>query len=468
MKTIEIELIPYHSAIPSWSGYQYQGKVALNVVLDYILRIEREEYSKYLLELEWYEDFCIIREDEYVSIHQVKSYKNKNLSEYKDAIWNLLGKSIHKSCKKSFLHSTIDLGTEDEIKRELIKLKPPKKPEVPGKDYKGPKKRGYSPWHYYNMVTSKDAYDTAFEKFSKYTYSESKQYCPLLDLETEIKGRIKEYCSVNKGQVPTEAQIETTYTYLLGEIDKHITYRHSDEQENEDEEITPDKISFLDIIEVLDANWEEPSKDYVVFQLRNVFHNTCESLFVELHSAIMESEKYERLEDLERIESYVQVFAALSNDAFFNFCQMVTPHIEIPKASVDAFRCLIPSNGIEVLFSSFYEIKCILTGSKFIVKDQNDKNISYLPSTIKLSVGRIRTEANEISKIAVGILGNASIRKELFEIEVIITESILADSLEVAANKFTDIETLKTNDKITKIKNIRLIDIDTAMGELNK
>lgn len=72
-----IQLTPYHSAIPSWSGFQYQGKVALNVVLDYILKIEPSEHENYRLELEWYEDFSIIKNDEYVSIHQVKSYKRR-------------------------------------------------------------------------------------------------------------------------------------------------------------------------------------------------------------------------------------------------------------------------------------------------------------------------------------------------------------------------------------------------------
>src|SRR5690625_2524176 len=97
MNTSAIETTPNYSAIPSWSGYNYQGKVAIYCALDFINKNNRENYTPYTLELEWYEDFAIKKNDTYISIHQVKSYKKKTMSEYKDAIWNLLGKSIDKN-----------------------------------------------------------------------------------------------------------------------------------------------------------------------------------------------------------------------------------------------------------------------------------------------------------------------------------------------------------------------------------
>lgn len=221
------------------------------------------------------------------------------------------------------------------------------------------------------------------------------------------------------------------------------------------------------LIDVLDTEWEEPSEEYILHSLRSIFHTTCESLFEDLHQTIVTEECEEKLEDLFRAEDYVRQISELSNGAFFTFCQMVTPHIEFHKANTHAFRDLIPENGMDVFCYALYEIKHVLRGYKYIIQNEQG-NYVYLPSTIKLNIGRIRSESREVSRIAIGILGNAAIRDELYEVEVIITENVWAESLESAANKIFDIDPKgERNDNITKIKRIRLIDIDTARKELN-
>ncbi|NOV04312.1 ABC-three component system protein [Paenibacillus planticolens] len=472
-----IEFTPYHSAIPSWSGYQYQGKVALNVVLDYILKISPGDYDNYQLELEWYEDFCILNGEDYISIHQVKSYKAHTLSEYKDAIWNLLGKTLLKSCKECYLHSTTEIESEEIIKNKLINvLVPPTAPKPPKDPSKSPKIKNFSPWDYYNIVMSvAGAYDEAFAKFSKYTYLDSKSYCRLSDLESEIFDRLKQYY-VKKGSHYTQLQLDVVYHYLLGEVDKNVTRRHIKEQSEEEEDgdgvaQTPDRISFRKIIEVLECNWEEPSEEYVILQLRRQFHGICDNLSADLHQYIMDNEDMDRLDDLLKVEEYVRTLGALNNFEFFTFCQMVTPHIHINKANAEAYRNLIPKYGMDVLVTAFFEIKQKMNTHdyKYIVQEESN-NIVYLPTTIKLDAGKYRNEDRLKSTIASNILSNAAIRNNLYEIEVMITDNINSESLVHAANKFTDIDDdadAKSDDKITKIKRIRLIDINTAKGELN-
>ncbi|WNR45791.1 ABC-three component system protein [Paenibacillus roseipurpureus] len=468
-----IEFTPYHSAIPSWSGYQYQGKVALNVVLDYILKISPADYDNYQLELEWYEDFCILNGGDYVSIHQVKSYKAHTLSEYKDAIWNLLGKTLLNSCDECYLHSTTEIESEESIKKRLLKLDPPPTPKEPKDPPKSPKIKNYSPWHYFNMVTSSGAYEESFAKFSKYTYSASKSYCPLSELESEIFDRLKQYYG-KKGSHYTQLQLDVVYHYLLGEVDKNITRRHIKEQsESEDGDVQiPDRISFRKIIEVLECNWEEPSEEYVILQLRREFHSICDKLSEELLLNMKEDQDMSGLEDLYKVEEYIRTIGSLNNHEFFTFCQMVTPHIHINKANDEAYRKLVPESGIVVLVTAFYEIKQKMNSNeyKYIVQDQS-KNTVYLPTTLKLDVGKIRRNEDRLkSAIASEILSNAAIRNNLYEIEVMITENFNSESLVQAANKFTDIDDdadAKSDDKITKIKRIRLIDINTAKGELN-
>ena len=50
-----------NDAIPSWSGFNYQGKVMLLYVLQLINNLPANEISSYQVELEAREDFVIIK-----------------------------------------------------------------------------------------------------------------------------------------------------------------------------------------------------------------------------------------------------------------------------------------------------------------------------------------------------------------------------------------------------------------------
>lgn len=79
-----------NDAIPTWSGFNYQGKMMLLHVLELINQIDKDE-GTYSVELEKTEDFCIICDSEYTSFHQVKAYLSKNKwSSYREAMDKLL------------------------------------------------------------------------------------------------------------------------------------------------------------------------------------------------------------------------------------------------------------------------------------------------------------------------------------------------------------------------------------------
>ena len=68
-----------NDAIPTWSGFNYQGKMMLLYVLELINQIGKDkDIDTYSVELEKTEDFCIICDSEYKSFHQVKAYLSKN------------------------------------------------------------------------------------------------------------------------------------------------------------------------------------------------------------------------------------------------------------------------------------------------------------------------------------------------------------------------------------------------------
>lgn len=84
-----------NDAIPTWSGFNYQGKMMLLYVLELINQIAKDknkDIDAYSVELEKTEDFCIICDSEYKSFHQVKAYLSKDK-------WNSYSKAMDKLLK---------------------------------------------------------------------------------------------------------------------------------------------------------------------------------------------------------------------------------------------------------------------------------------------------------------------------------------------------------------------------------
>ena len=104
-----------HSAIPSWSGYIYQGKIAFYEVLRVIKKNlgedENYDFSNYSLEVEWQEDFAIKIGESYKSIHQVKAYaEDTSPTNYNKALVGLFDKLENKVGNIGFLNIWKSIG----------------------------------------------------------------------------------------------------------------------------------------------------------------------------------------------------------------------------------------------------------------------------------------------------------------------------------------------------------------------
>ena len=92
-----------HTAITTWSGFIYQGKVAICHVL-HLLK-ELEDCNDFSLQLDSLEDFSILDSTEnIISLHQVKANKSQYYSSYKDAIDKLKRKAIECGCNNAKFH----------------------------------------------------------------------------------------------------------------------------------------------------------------------------------------------------------------------------------------------------------------------------------------------------------------------------------------------------------------------------
>ncbi|WP_114195213.1 ABC-three component system protein [Edaphovirga cremea] len=74
-----------HTAISTWSGFVYQGKLALYHCLK-MMSSDYEANRDLKLQLESQDDFAIFRHQQCLSMHQVKAYKDTRFSAYSDGI----------------------------------------------------------------------------------------------------------------------------------------------------------------------------------------------------------------------------------------------------------------------------------------------------------------------------------------------------------------------------------------------
>ena len=95
-----------HTAISTWSGFVYQGKIALLHCLN-LIHTYNTSVSDYKLKLENVDDFAIHNKNDIcLSMHQVKAYKNTRFSAYQDAIAKQYEDSKKYENIKAYFHTS--------------------------------------------------------------------------------------------------------------------------------------------------------------------------------------------------------------------------------------------------------------------------------------------------------------------------------------------------------------------------
>lgn len=102
-----------HDAVPSWNGFNYQGKIGLYVCLKNILNklnecdLNSKEFNKFLntysIEYEWIEDFSIKDEKKYISLHQVKHKGETKFSSHLSAVVTILNRKLCRLSETDFM-----------------------------------------------------------------------------------------------------------------------------------------------------------------------------------------------------------------------------------------------------------------------------------------------------------------------------------------------------------------------------
>lgn len=472
-------------ASPSWNGFNHQGKIGVLVVLKMIndLKLSFNVCESYELELEWLEDFSVKKDNDYISIHQVKTYNKTAPSEYKDAIWLLLAKvTDFPNIGKCYLHSTSKISNLDNLSTLLYGYKPPKKETTKSeakeegietdKSKEEENKKYWTPRQCHDYVKSTGKYQEIFAKFEVYTYENDCQHCHMDEVENKIKSQLSIFY---KDNIKTPDQLNRAYLHLLGLVDKHIRDRHINIQEGHKSEKAT--INFQKIYELITANYELPSKEYITYQLRDRFTKLTNEYFADL---LLEIEE----EDLDRksimnVNRVINSVLGLDEEEFIKFCMKITPNHEVnddnPDSILNALSTLISETHMNDGFLEILKrIQNQIDVNKFtFVKLGPEKlNVSYLPTTIIDTYHKQRT-GRMIEKIL-----NNSHDDSLLEIDVMITKNINLPRLK--PEKFNsdipeheidgeiDFQTENYHKRISKIKNIRMVDIEKAKGEIDE
>lgn len=92
-----------HTAISTWSGFVYQGKLALYHCLT-MMSSNYESSRDLKLQLESQDDFAIFRHQQCLSMHQVKAYKDTRFSAYSAGIMTQRDNAIQRGVPLAYFH----------------------------------------------------------------------------------------------------------------------------------------------------------------------------------------------------------------------------------------------------------------------------------------------------------------------------------------------------------------------------
>ncbi len=113
-----------HTAITTWSGFVYQGKVAIYHVLQ--LLMNGCAASKFSIQLDSLEDFAILDENgSIISLHQVKALKSNYYSAYQTAFEKLKDHADTQKCSSAYFHLAQEIidKTRAEIEKKHAPVK---------------------------------------------------------------------------------------------------------------------------------------------------------------------------------------------------------------------------------------------------------------------------------------------------------------------------------------------------------
>lgn len=464
IKSYEINKIDVDKASSSWSGFVYQGKVAIYTVLKYLNHYypKIEEIKKYELEIEYLEDFSIIKEGKHVSLHQVKAKPDTNtIGSYNEANLNLLGKlAKYPTVEEVNLHTA-------------VKIKPFEKEDI----YKGLK-----------------GYDVSKKKKELANY---KQLIFKEDQFGSFYSKLKISC--NTGEIPLERviSIDEIKNMILTEIE--LFYSKYENPRLRDQSITAENkyfiySNFINLIEEMVHKDHLKSLDSQKILIKfetfldilmneNVFSfdkKTFSSLLI--HMIVDDFNDYcvdygvkdDDITSHETWRNHLHFLNKFNPEDFYLLCRKLTPYIiteKSDKLSISDFRNLMQSDGVRDSF-----IHALVSFAKKVDMPKNVESAYIIRDRKKVyalsTINRRGTNAHNTigEQIYKNLNTNDKMFTMLFEMDGYINSSInnvfTGSITRVQSDDSSDVVT--ENDRkrtITELKTISFLEIDKLKEE---
>lgn len=490
-----------HDASATWSGFNYQGKVALFHTLYHINEKLSEnpdfDFSGYNLTLEHHEDFEISNSDVLISCHQVKAHKDPAFSNYRNALLEMALELRNYSEVRGFFHTWQEItlpdgkGLEEAIREDIESIiteyndsevktdtyiekalsgtsNPPKRAAILRKAFSGNGDTAETIIHALRDICAQDTGSVG--KIKQYKYPDGRFACELENVETFIKNELQSL--YNKiGIIYSTEQQDRAYHFLLGELDRHIIERHHNISQN-----PPLKVSFENIISILRTDFENVSDQYLLFHFKDLFVKQFERFCAE--PGLCPDDHHSNCNNggCCNLRDITNILFKLPAESLWCYYQNFVPHKDLCKEKniLNALNFDIES-VLNVLFSIFYELN---SGRKIHRKSSNqinynsildDKNL-YLPTAIGQGLP---------STLAKDILNNPLMIEILFEVKTLIAgvgvrsidnlkdalnQNRSVESLQVYCRDLDDVRQEKINDIVS---DLRLIPLNQAKDEIN-
>lgn len=420
-----------HTAVSTWSGFVYQGKIALYHCIQKM--IESYEDNKNLkLQLESHDDFAIFDSSICISVHQVKAYKSDLFSDYVNDIIKQQNSANDKKVTKAYFHAA-----------KNIKKLP--KPEDFNKSY-----ATVEMYSYKNLDGNK-----VF-------------YCPLDQLNQSIENSLRELISKTESLDNWKKNNLVNIREILEVCvnDKVISIHHKihlSKTGNQKEIAAEEFISFQELYDIIE------SEDFEILRNEGFFLSRLKIDIGRYYQEFCDENSSLTLDQFSKLDEYIAQIVDLDNNKMLAFLTIVMPHTKGRYSTLQEFKD--HSINRESMRFGLFKIFLFLITAKpsecgnVLFTWQDNGGDFYYPTGIHTG--------NENSDRICADIMKFSLEKNvefLFEGANLITLSIDRDSIgSIRKNDIKEVAMeISSNTKITGFQNLKMISLAKVPSELKE
>lgn len=298
--TVAPQVFP-HTAISTWSGFVYQGKLALYHCLE-MMSSGYEANRDLKLQLESQDDFAIFRDQHCLSMHQVKAYKETHFSAYSKGIKTQRDNARQRGTPLAYFH----------VARAVT-------------DIPATFEADYEPVRFYTYPIPPDVEGNVTQSF-----------CPLSDVDRFIREKIASLLAQAPGLPPWKISLgETIQSALEAIVNSKVIMVHSQIHESvrhQTEIAAREFIEFSELYGVLEAI------DYSLFNNEGFFLSRLQIDIGTYYHDFCELQKGLSQSACHKLDDYLAAIAALDIEGMKTFLRVTMPHKKGRFSTLSEFK----------------------------------------------------------------------------------------------------------------------------------